>query len=82
MALLKHQHSLSTDSTDTDGQGRFSPLLQSTALSIALVDTDYEGLSITHIYLLSLFYHISPCFLFHLLYGFTQTVPKESCNMV
>jgi hypothetical protein len=28
MALVKHQHSLSTDSTDTDGQDRFSPLLQ------------------------------------------------------
>jgi len=28
MAMFKHQHSLSTDSTDTDGQDRFSPLLQ------------------------------------------------------
>jgi len=28
MALFKNQHSLSTDSTDTDGQDRFSPLLQ------------------------------------------------------
>jgi len=28
MALFKHQYSLSTDSTDTDGQDRFSPLLQ------------------------------------------------------
>jgi len=26
--LFKNQHSLSTDSTDTDGQDRFSPLLQ------------------------------------------------------
>jgi len=26
--LFKHQHSLSTDSTDTDGQDQFSPLLQ------------------------------------------------------
>ena len=28
MALFKHQYSLSTDSSDTDGQDRFSPLLQ------------------------------------------------------